>query len=102
MESVRDNNFEAFDRNHPEVYESFEAFCTWLYKHGVRRFSAQEAFACIRNQVRLEMEMLVSGDPAPKPTMINIGINRGHFPRYARKLAGSNPKFAEFFELVSS
>lgn len=79
--------FEAFDRDHPEVYRLFCNFAQDLIKWGHTRGSARE----IVEQIRWHGRLSFSRD--------TYGINNDHIPKYARKWLSKHPEHPKFFEL---
>lgn len=79
--------FEAFDREHPEVYARFRNLAADLLNKGHARYSADALLHVIRWHYALQ---------GPRPE--DFKINNNFSSRYARKLASEDERFAEFFE----
>ena len=84
-----DDRFTAWQRFHtdnPAVFELFQRFATEAYYRGVRKLSARVIGERIRWYTSVE-----TSDPGYK-------VNDHHWPYYARLLAGTDSRFAGFFE----
>jgi hypothetical protein len=84
------DEFERFDRDHPEVYRAFKWKASQLLAAGHRRYSAD----AIMHAVRVEAD--VNAERAG-----GFKINNNYVSRYARKLADEDPRFAAFFRFRS-
>jgi hypothetical protein len=81
------DRFEAFDRQHPEVYGLFVRFAADLLASGRTRGSSDQ----IMQRIRWESAVNPEKDEGFK-------INDHCSSRYARKLAAEQSRFEDFFE----
>lgn len=79
--------FEEFHAAHPDVYSQFKRFALQLLAAGRKRGSAEQ----IIQRIRWETAINPTRDDGFK-------INDHFRSRYARKLAGEDERFKEFFE----
>ena len=78
--------FEAFDREHPEVFRLFKQYAESAMRAGFTRYSASAIFERIRWFHHIER-----GDA-------EFALNNLWRSRYPRKLAAEDPRFVDFFE----
>lgn len=79
--------FEAFDRDHPEVYEKIVSLIRQLQRRGFQRYGIKSLFEQVRWHFRVER-----GDEEFK-------LNNNYHSRYARKIIREHPDLDGFFEL---
>lgn len=106
-ELTRQRAFDGYDKNNPEIWNSFKAFCLWLWDVGARSYSAQDAVAILRFQRRYGATIGIDNGEgviltAPAPTMPLIKFQRNYIMFYARKLAQEDPRFENFFDFSKS
>lgn len=86
QEAMR-QRFEAFDRDHPEVYELFRRFALEARFAGHEHFSAD----AICHRIRWETSVVTRGEA--------FKINNNYTAFFARKLMAEDRRFAEFFRV---
>jgi len=79
--------FEAFNREHPEVYEAYCKVADQLWQAGCRRFGSQGVFWVVR------WKYAVNPDKRD-----GFKIPNGYSPHYARKYLADHPSRNGFFE----
>lgn len=78
--------FEAFDRSHPDVYALFTQFASELREAGRESYGAKS----IMERIRWHYATSSRGE--------TFKINNNYTSRYARKLIHERPEFDGFFE----
>jgi hypothetical protein len=82
--------FEMFDREHPDVYEHFVSIARNLKWNGIKHYGAKAIFEVIRYH-RATTSAADGSKPEP------FKINNIFTSRYARKMIAEYPEFADFF-----
>ena len=80
--------FQAYHREHPEVYREFRQAAEQLLCRGIRHYGAKAIMEVVR------FHRAVSGEGPGEP----FKINNNYTSRYARLLQSDDPRFSEFFE----
>lgn len=81
--------FERFDRAHPEIYKEFCTIARALLQRGRRHYGSKAILEVIR------YHRILSGQDENEP----FKINNNYSSRYARKLTDEDDGFEQFFEL---
>jgi tRNA A37 threonylcarbamoyladenosine biosynthesis protein TsaE len=84
-----DQQFAAFDANHPDVYRLFVQFAHELAEHGLKKYSADAILHRIRWHYVTSASAILEGR--------EFKINNNYSSRYARKLSAEYPRFNGFF-----
>ena len=84
--SERDQAFAVFDADNPEVYRLFAGLALKMLKAG-----GKVGARAIGERIRWDYQLVPKGHAVPR-------FNDLLWPRYARKLADDDARFAGFFE----
>jgi len=100
-------DFEAFDKKHPQVYDKFVDFARVIVKHqmeqGIQKKDIRTSSKLIINRIRWEIMTgnIKPGQDSEKNASNGIyddfKINDAFTSRYARKFAEMNPDWAHIF-----
>jgi hypothetical protein len=81
--------FEVFDRAHPEVYLAFKRYALELYQAGRRRGSARDVLGRVRWETAVNPRYQANGE---------FKVNNNFAAVMARKVMEEEPGLAGFFE----
>ena len=84
--------FDAFDKEHPEIYKYFAYYAMKMIKAGFKHYSARDIFGRVRWHI--DEKHLKRGE---KTCNEPFRLNNNYTSRYARKFMGRHPEYEGFF-----